>query len=1507
MPRPGGESDKFGNRYESLWSVDAILDLIEGEYISLTFEPLGDEAAGIEFSGTSQTAGRQYHSIKRQQTLGNWTLGRLAQGQGNAQRSILGDLCQKVKEGAEGVFSSGSSAFELEELIHRAKASKSLDEFRKRISGNAHLSGRFREVLVPLYGEESSAYSALRRMIVRTKNESELIRDVERRVRMMFRMYSGSPIDGRQIRLLIAEFVVEHLGDLLTPTQIYWYLKEHQVLPARIVGDGSVQHQIDKLNQAYLGEVKQLLINQSEITRKEAADACEALLYEEKHVMLEGIAGVGKSCVLTQVIEKLSDLEVPHLVIRLDRLTDDDLSAQIIGTKRRLPESPAITLGEYAGDEPSFLFIDQLDALSVVSARHQSAWGAFNELLEEASTYPKMRLIFACRTFDLNQDARLKKLVSDWDRVKRIRVENLEEDTIKTALKASGVMPHKISPAQLRVLSVPLHLYMFLAVPHSSVIDFSSAGDLFDAFWDHKRREVQERLVGQGPAWNKTISFLCNEMSLRESLVVPEFSLDDYRTTLEAMASESVVHIQQGQVRFFHEAFFDYAFARTFLGSGSDFIQWLASDEQQLFRRSQVRQVLAFFRERETDCDRYLSTLANLLARPDIRFHIKDLIIKWLGALQDPTKEEWVLLKSLGCQLGEHIWSVIRNSVPWFDLLQDMGEWKLLLTSSDENANRTVWLFSMPDVLSARSSVIASLVSPFQGQSEEWQIRLRHSAQSPYGYTSPQMEDLVLALIGDGTMDDARAGLAVNSDWWSIWYTVSSANPVFVAKVLGAWFDRQIQLAVESNSNNPFSNRLDFAPYSQSSGHVIKECARRAPREFVRNMFPRLASLDEESPQQLIAAPSGLGNPDSQLRDELANAMESLAVSDPSELDQIMEVANFRSSRWMTANVLRAWSANPSYYADRIAEFLLEDPEEHLNIGYDVGLGGQDIFVAISRTAVFAATKDCTEESYKRIEGEILNLTPDWELENRVVGRTRLALLRVVDRERLSGKARQHIQELERRFPTVPEQGAPKLLQDENFVWTVGPPIPVAAQQLMSDDDWLSAMEQYGTERPSVRGGEFRGGALELSRGLTDLVQQKSQRFAALANRMDSTHSYIYFDAILTGLTSGLEGTEHPSTAEQIYSVLRRIRALSMPASGQASARAIGSLANEDLPEDIVQLLCCIALSHSDPETDNWQDPDPSRGPLTQAINSARGTAAGTVADMLFADRSRWEKLRPAIEQIVEDRVLCVRTVAVNCLLAILDTHRDDALDLFKRLSVGSEAILGTPHIQNFLHYAIFRDYLKIRPILLRMLLALQPDVVRAGARLISLASLWVEEARGDELIVFKMGAQARAGAAITYANNLSIETVQPECIRQLRMLFMDECEEVRQEAGRCWINLNPDQVASNGTLIKAFTESDPPTRGVSTLVFSLKEASVALPSEVCDLAEHAVVKYGVKAGSPQFEEAGISHDLAPLLMRLYEEANDRELRSRVLSVLDEMLKMGFYGIEEQLRKQYDR
>ena len=50
MPIGGGASDKLGNRYEALWVVDQLLQVVEGAATSLTLELIDSDASrGIEF------------------------------------------------------------------------------------------------------------------------------------------------------------------------------------------------------------------------------------------------------------------------------------------------------------------------------------------------------------------------------------------------------------------------------------------------------------------------------------------------------------------------------------------------------------------------------------------------------------------------------------------------------------------------------------------------------------------------------------------------------------------------------------------------------------------------------------------------------------------------------------------------------------------------------------------------------------------------------------------------------------------------------------------------------------------------------------------------------------------------------------------------------------------------------------------------------------------------------------------------------------------------------------------------------------------------------------------------------------------------------------------------------------------------------------------------------------------------------------------------------------------
>ena len=77
-------------------------------------------------------------------------------------------------------------------------------------------------------------------------------------------------------------------------------------------------------------------------------------------------------------------------------------------------------------------------------------------------------------------------------------------------------------------------------------------------------------------------------------------TVDDYADDAQAMASEHVLIRDAQRYSFFHEGFFDYAFARRFAVRGLALLPLLRSYEQHLFRRAQMQQILGehslFFR-----------------------------------------------------------------------------------------------------------------------------------------------------------------------------------------------------------------------------------------------------------------------------------------------------------------------------------------------------------------------------------------------------------------------------------------------------------------------------------------------------------------------------------------------------------------------------------------------------------------------------------------------------------------------------------------------------------------------------------------------------------------------------------------------------------------------------------------------------------------------------------------------------------------------------------------------
>src|SRR5687768_12455696 len=166
-PRPGGEADKIGNRYEGAWTVARLLDVIAGQVEWVRIEPLGNLGRGAEFIVHPIENDDQAHQVKRQAGNANeWTLG------GLNKLGIWESARRHADAGRDYHFVSMVPYRPLQELADRARDSHDLTSFLA--GGLPEKLDELFSQLGDLYGGVEGAYRILRRFFVRLIDEVEL-------------------------------------------------------------------------------------------------------------------------------------------------------------------------------------------------------------------------------------------------------------------------------------------------------------------------------------------------------------------------------------------------------------------------------------------------------------------------------------------------------------------------------------------------------------------------------------------------------------------------------------------------------------------------------------------------------------------------------------------------------------------------------------------------------------------------------------------------------------------------------------------------------------------------------------------------------------------------------------------------------------------------------------------------------------------------------------------------------------------------------------------------------------------------------------------------------------------------------------------------------------------------------------------------------------------------------------------------------------------------------------
>jgi hypothetical protein len=642
----GGAAAKFASEYEAQWTSSQLLRLLDFSLLELTPEPV-EGGIGVEFCAKRANAISERHSVKNETSLQHWTLATLT-NEAKTGRSFLGDLIAftRIDRDAEATFVSQVMANDMRRLCNEARRASTFHVFEGFWqSMDGRLRGEVEKHVLPIFQSLEEMYGNMRRIQVVCKGQTELLNERDREIaRSLYRLDHAKLNVGDTGRLLEA-IVVENLRIPITRDSLLARLEQEQIGQSDWSRDPHIRLLVQKRNETYVATIHRQLINGTEIPRVEAAQALTKILNgPERFGLFVGASGMGKSCTVAQLVNKLRSASIPHLVIRLDIQTDK-VTSRGFGEILDLPASPVDVIAGIAGENPSVLLIDQLDALSAVSGRNRNLWGVVDELLKDLEARPHVKVWLVCRGFDLENDARLRSMVQD-KKPFRIDLQLLPRETVDVQILAAGATPAGLGPKQLEMLQTPGHLAIYIEGKPAGKPPFATVQELYGRYWSVKREAVSKAL-GRDARWKDMIRFICEDLSSRQTLSMPADRLEDsFPDDVREMAGANVLIKENRTYRFFHEGFFDYAFARIFVSDGHTLEELLLKGgEQHLFRRSQVRQVLSYLRSQDPDLQEYLKQLRFILQHPEVRSHIKGLVLEWMKRLPDPQPAEIEILE----------------------------------------------------------------------------------------------------------------------------------------------------------------------------------------------------------------------------------------------------------------------------------------------------------------------------------------------------------------------------------------------------------------------------------------------------------------------------------------------------------------------------------------------------------------------------------------------------------------------------------------------------------------------------------------------------------------------------------------------------------------------------------------------------------------------------------------------------------------------------------------------
>lgn len=556
----GGRADKIGNQYENFVLGKQLLRLAEMRINSVEVEPLGNEGRGVEYIIEMPDGTRVYYQCKAaNNSSGYWSVAALAQHHvfENAKAHI------QRSENNEYHFISPLPYRELDELCDRARRNHSPDAFIDYQVTNDVQRALLRDIEKQLnlsckiQAERSQLVYILSRCYFEQVNRT--LSSIEDAENLTSATFCGN---AQAARILLENYVNDRgcFGKVLSPHDIASFMAQNGY-PLRDYGrDANVLQQIQVVNSDYwdtLTPINDVLLP------RDSANMAIQYLQSGTSVILHGKAGSGKSGCAELISNRLLEMGIPFLRLKLDKRPPQNTAEQY-GKTLGLPDSPVRCLERIAGKQNCVLILDQLDALRWTVVHSPTALAVCKEMVSQVGLanrehHAHISIVFVVRSFDYEHEPHIRKLFSE-DPAYGINWEQIEVGLFSNDEVASivGARYPTLSAKTKHLLRTPSSLFVWQQLEESQQVQtITSANSLMEHWWRQILSRCEEKSISIAEM-DRFVQKIACDMGTGGRFFLPRRLMAGDEKFISALISEGLLLDSPSKVAFAHQTYLDY-------------------------------------------------------------------------------------------------------------------------------------------------------------------------------------------------------------------------------------------------------------------------------------------------------------------------------------------------------------------------------------------------------------------------------------------------------------------------------------------------------------------------------------------------------------------------------------------------------------------------------------------------------------------------------------------------------------------------------------------------------------------------------------------------------------------------------------------------------------------------------------------------------------------------------------------------------------------------------------